>query len=434
MARTVRDTLLETRAARLRLSPRSKPYWRSIETGLHVGYRRLRQGGGTWVARRFCGNGRYCERQLGNSDDLQDADGTSILSFRQAQESARAWWKLEQRRALGLEAEQRGPYSVRMALEDYVKNYIGRGGRDLTNVRSIIDSHILPSLGPLDTARLTTKRIREWHHSLATSPRLTRRGTKEKDVSTPPAFLDSEAVRRRRARANRVLTVLKAALNHGFAEHLIPSDQAWRRVAPFRGVETARARYLSFTECQRLITASSPDFRPLVRAAILTGARYGELIRLTVGDVNLESATIHIRESKSGTPRHVPLTEEVLEHFEQWVAGRARSETVFRRADGRSWKRSEQARPLAAACERAAITPPITFHGLRDTFASVLAMNGAPMAVIARVLGHADTRITEKHYAHLAPNYVAESLRAHFPRLNSAREGRQTLLTMRPAR
>ena len=39
------------------------------------------------------------------------------------------------------------------------------------------------------------------------------------------------------------------------------------------------------------------------------------------------------------------------------------------------------------------------------------------MPVIARQLGHADTRMTEKHYAHLAPNYVAETIRANFPDL-----------------
>ena len=39
------------------------------------------------------------------------------------------------------------------------------------------------------------------------------------------------------------------------------------------------------------------------------------------------------------------------------------------------------------------------------------------MGVIAEQLGHADTRMTEKHYAHLAPSYVAETIRAHFPRL-----------------
>jgi integrase len=42
---------------------------------------------------------------------------------------------------------------------------------------------------------------------------------------------------------------------------------------------------------------------------------------------------------------------------------------------------------------------------------------GVPMAVIAKQLGHADTRMTEKHYAHLAPNHVADTIRANFPNL-----------------
>jgi hypothetical protein len=41
-------------------------------------------------------------------------------------------------------------------------------------------------------------------------------------------------------------------------------------------------------------------------------------------------------------------------------------------------------------------------------------MRGAPLAVIAQQLGHADTRMVEKHYGHLAPSYVADTVRAAF--------------------
>jgi integrase len=47
-------------------------------------------------------------------------------------------------------------------------------------------------------------------------------------------------------------------------------------------------------------------------------------------------------------------------------------------------------------------------------------MKGVPMGVIAEQLGHADTRMTEKHYAHLAASYVADTIRAHFPTLGIA--------------
>ena len=44
-------------------------------------------------------------------------------------------------------------------------------------------------------------------------------------------------------------------------------------------------------------------------------------------------------------------------------------------------------------------------------------MRGVPMRVIAEAMGHGDTRMTEKHYAHLAPSYVAETIRAKLPKL-----------------
>jgi integrase len=44
-------------------------------------------------------------------------------------------------------------------------------------------------------------------------------------------------------------------------------------------------------------------------------------------------------------------------------------------------------------------------------------MNGVPMGEIAAQLGHADTRMTDQHYAHLAPSYVAQTIRANFPLL-----------------
>jgi hypothetical protein len=43
-------------------------------------------------------------------------------------------------------------------------------------------------------------------------------------------------------------------------------------------------------------------------------------------------------------------------------------------------------------------------------------MNGAPLMVVARNLGHADTRMVEKHYGPLAPSYIANAIRAAAPR------------------
>jgi integrase len=66
--------------------------------------------------------------------------------------------------------------------------------------------------------------------------------------------------------------------------------------------------------------------------------------------------------------------------------------------------------------ERAKLTPPITFHGMRHTWASHAVMNGVPLIVVARNLGHKDTRMVERVYGHLAPSFVVNAIRAGAPR------------------
>src|SRR6202042_612659 len=101
--------------------------------------------------------------------------------------------------------------------------------------------------------------------------------------------------------------------------------------------------------------------------------------------------------------------------FENLTAGRPSRDLIFLRSDGEAWRPSHQQRPLTEASRVAKVKPAATFHILRHTYGSVLAMKGVPMGVIAVQLGHSDTRMTEKHYAHLSPNYVAETIRAALP-------------------
>ena len=191
---------------------------------------------------------------------------------------------------------------------------------------------------------------------------------------------------------------------------------------PFKAVETARVRYLSDAECVRLVNACEPAFRNLVRGALLTGCRYSELAAMHVSDFNADAGVITVRESKAGKPRHVVLTVEGQRLFATLTAGKLDSDTIFARADGVAWRTSHQLRRMAEACTRAKIKPAISFHVLRHTHGSTLAMRGVPMGVIAEQLGHSDTRMTEKHYAHLAPSYIADTIRAHFPVLGIAGE------------
>ena len=176
-------------------------------------------------------------------------------------------------------------------------------------------------------------------------------------------------------------------------------------------------RYLSQAECVRLVNCCQPGFRNLVRGALLTGCRYSELAAMRAADFNMDAGILTVRQSKSGKPRHVVLTEEGQRLFMTLTAAKLADEPIFTHRGGGLWLKSQQMRPMAEACERAKIKPVISFHVLRHTHGSTLAMRGVPMGVIAEQLGHADTRMTEKHYAHLAPSYVADTIRAHFPKL-----------------
>jgi integrase len=301
-----------------------------------------------------------------------------------------------------------------VAIERYLEALAGRG-RDTADTRARINSMILPSLGDVEVASLTTDMIRRWIHEMVTKPpRLrTPRGAQQRYRT---AAKGDEALRRRRSTVNRVAAILKAALTNAFREGLVASDHAWRRVKLFENVTAARVRWLTVAEAQRLINASDPDFRNLVQAALQTGARYSELARLRVHDFNPDSSTLAIQRSKSGKARHVPVTEEGVEFFTGLCAGRAGAEVMLRRANGEPWGASNQIAPMTEACRRGGISPAVGFHALRHSYASLSVMGGAPLVVVSTALGHADTRMVSKHYGHLAQSYVADAIRAAAPR------------------
>src|SRR5262249_13758469 len=154
--------------------------------------------------------------------------------------------------------------------------------------------------------------------------------------------------------------------------------------------------------------ACQGDFKKLVHAALQTGARYSELARLRVSDFNRDAGTLHIRKSKTNKERQIVLTPEGREFFRQLTTGRAGDDLLL----GREWKKANQSEPMIAACKRAKIDPPIGFHGLRHAWASLAVMAGMPLFVVAKALGHSDTRMVEKHYGHLSADYVSTEIAA----------------------
>jgi integrase len=431
MPRHVKDARIESREARRKLAVQSEPHWRAIVQGAHVGYYKGARRG-AWLVRWRKPEGGYQKATLGEADDIRDADRVNVLSYPQAQQKALAQitsW--QQPPGDDGEAAAGRAWTVADAVAAYerwlAKHRKPTAVRDL---RAANRAHIEGPLGKVELAKLTPMKLRHWHEGLAEKPRRLRTAKGAKEQRYRPIADDPESIRRRRDTANRIRTILFAALNRAFEDGKVASDSAWRKVKPFRETGSARVRYLSLDECKRLMNACDQEFRKLVRGALVTGSRYGELCRADVGDFNADASTLLIRESKGGTPRWVALDDAGAAFLAAITAGRPPSAPLFGRGDGERWGPSHQTRPLQAACAAAKLEP-CGFHTLRHTYASHRVMAGMPLIAVANVLGHSDTRMVEKHYGHLSPSYIREAVRATALDLGPHEAGNVTVL--RPA-
>lgn len=405
MARASRNSKLENRKGRSTLA-KGVRHWQEIGEGLALCYRKTEAGIGTWAVRIIQGAERkQVMVKLGAADDALDADGEKILTYYQAQERARS---------IAAAPRPKGrPITVADIAAEYLAWYEEhrKGYRETKNV---VDAHILPAFGGRMAHTLTATEIRAWHEKLARTPPKRRSGLgRPKQYGEKPKSADDK--RARRSTANRILTVLKAMLNRAYLNELVADDSPWRRVKPFAGADEPVTRFLTTDEATRLLNACRSDLRALVRAALLTGARFAELAGLVAADVNLDTSMIYIRPSKSGKGRHVPLSAEGQAFFGEVVVGKAGQAHVFARGDGEPWGKNHHVRLLKEACSAAKIQPEITFHDLRHTYASLLAQAGADLLTISKLLGHADTRVTSRHYAHLCDKTLANAVRTLLP-------------------
>lgn len=293
-----------------------------------------------------------------------------------------------------LEAQR---HTVADVIDQYMLDY---SGRDSSIVGRL--SWWKAEYGSVPLSQFTTATVKEGLRRLSRAPAQRFVSKKKGEVSLGRP--------RGPATVNRYKAAIRVAMQWAIAEDWItdnPAKGIKSKKEP-RGVE----RFLSEDECKELLEACDeaewPDLGLLVRLALSTGARQGELLGLRWSDLNADFTLASLRQTKSGKPRMLPLIDPVRKRLKARAA-ELREQKV---TDLRSWRdrlifaspRDPQ-RPFSfrrhweAALEAAEITS-FRFHDLRHTAASYLAMSGASDLEIADVLGHS-TLAMVKRYSHL---------------------------------
>src|SRR5260221_2163476 len=151
MGRLVKDAKLDTREIRRKLKVSRAPYFRAIERGKSLGYRKSTDGA-SWIARVYVGAGRYAEQRLGAADDTLDADGRDVLSWSDAQRKAHEWFGRQLTEETGEEQVSADKLTVGHALDFYLTWY--RANRKAyLDTKYNVDAHIQgANLGAGDTA------------------------------------------------------------------------------------------------------------------------------------------------------------------------------------------------------------------------------------------------------------------------------------------
>jgi integrase len=369
-------TTLTTIKARARLLARGKPYFIATATpGISLGYRRLEGRAGTWSARLADGKGNNKLKAIGLADDLEEANGSEVLTYEQAEDKAR---KLN--RAPALE----GALTVARALDEYAAGNADRHPGNVSRVRYWLNQ-VAPQLLGREVQQLTARELKAWRDGITAAP----------------------------ATVNRTVRILKSALTgaaDAYPEQGI-STEAWRiglKQKPHG--HAANNVVLSDDQVRDLVAAAyreDPAFGLFVEVGAVTGARPSQIVRLEVRDLQAEGAPrLMMPTSKKGTgskARHiaVPITPALAAKLR---SNRGPSEPLLVRSTGDAWSASssDYARPFARAVVVAGLADhprKVTYYALRhSSIVRRIKANRVPLRTIAAI--H-DTSVVmiERNYA-----------------------------------
>ncbi len=216
--------------------------------------------------------------------------------------------------------------------------------------------------------------------------------------------------------ANRVMTTVKACLSLAVENERVPASAlyVWRRVKQFPKADRRREVYLDLTQRRALLDAARGSIRELLEAALLTGARPGELASLTRGAFDGRTRTLELS-GKTGS-REVPLHPAALALFERLAQSRPSGALLLTQDSGKRWARIAWSRAIRAAVQAALAngTPMpdgVTLYACRHTFITQALMDGLTPADVANVTGTSLVML-QRHYSQFVHGVVRERLAA----------------------
>lgn len=205
----------------------------------------------------------------------------------------------------------------------------------------------------------------------------------------------------RPATVNRELACLKHMFTKAIQWQMAVSNPV--KMVRLLKENNERLRYLNIGEVQKLLEQLPSHLRPVVKLALNTGMRRSEILRLKWEDVDFRERIIFVKNTKNGEMREIPMADLVYDELRSLPAN---SDYVFSGDNGKRMMSIKTG--FVNAVNRAGIRD-FTFHDLRHTFASHLAMSGVDLLTIKELLGRKAINMTLR-YAHLSPDHKRKAI------------------------
>ena len=273
----------------------------------------------------------------------------------------------------------------------------------LATDRGRIERHIKPMIGSKRISSVTRGDIQWLMRQIA-------EGKTKADVKTRAR--GRAIVRGGKGTASRTIGMLGGIFTYAVRQEMI-RDNPVRMVK--RWQDRRLERYLSTDELQRLgdvlskaeANGENPKGIAGIRLLALTGARKSEILTLAWSEIDFEHGVLRLRDSKTGQ-KIIPVGKSVLAILSR-QARMSDCEYVFPAERlGRAGAMRSHYQGLPAVWKRVRVKADLAgvrLHDLRHTAASIAVANGASLPMIGRILGHADTKTTQR-YAHLSDTPV----------------------------